>query len=58
MTWDKWVNALLGLWIIVSALISFSAQTLRINLIVTGVIIAAISLLTLSQAPHEYSGHA
>ena len=57
MTWDKWVNALLGLWIIVSALISFSAQTLRINLIVTGVIIAAISLLTLSQAPHEYRGH-
>ena len=46
MTWDKWANGILGLWVAVSAFFGFTAEVMQINLVVSGFLIAVISFLT------------
>ncbi|MES2059417.1 MAG: SPW repeat protein [Patescibacteria group bacterium] len=44
MTWQGWVNFIAGLWIILSAFLNFSVDTMFSNLVVTGLVVAALSL--------------
>ncbi len=56
MTWDKWVNGILALWVIASSFVGFSAEAMQVNLIVTGVLIALTSfgsMLATSQEQHR-----
>lgn len=53
MTWDKWVNGILGFWVVASAFVGFSAEALQINLIITGVLLALISFGSLLTMPGE-----
>jgi hypothetical protein len=43
-TWQHWVNLILGLWIILSAYLNFTAAGMATNLTVVGLIIAALAL--------------
>lgn len=42
--WQQWINLILGLWIAVSAYVGFSASVMAMNLLVTGLVVAALSL--------------
>ena len=44
MTWQGWVNFIAGLWIILSAFIGFTADAMVNNLVITGIVVAALSL--------------
>lgn len=40
--WQQWINGLLGIWIIVTAFVTWTYSGLRANLIITGIIIAIL----------------
>jgi len=42
--WQHWVNALLGLWIIVLAFLGMSGGTLTWTLVITGLVVAVLAL--------------
>ncbi len=42
--WQQWTNVLLGLWIIASPFLFDNADSLSTNLIVSGLIVAALAL--------------
>lgn len=42
--WQQWLNLILGLWIILSAYLNFTTSQMVTNLIVSGVIVAGLSL--------------
>ena len=42
--WQQWVNAVLGLWIIVVPFIGLTGTSLMWTLVVTGVIVAGLSI--------------
>ena len=44
MTWQGWVNFIVGLWIILSAFLGFSADAMVPNLVISGIIVAVLSL--------------
>jgi hypothetical protein len=54
MTWDKWTNGILGLWVVASAFVGFSAEVLQVNLIITGVLLALTSFGSLLAMPGEH----
>ena len=57
MTWEKWVNGILGLWVAVSAFLGLAAATMQINLIISGLIIAGVSFLSAASMPEERRAH-
>ncbi len=40
--WQQWVNAILGLWLILSAFLGFSASAQTTNLVIVGIIVAVL----------------
>jgi len=42
--WEHWLDFIVGLWLILSAFVGFSAYGMEINLIVSGLVIAISSL--------------
>lgn len=42
--WQHWVNLLAGIWLITSPYVGFTAEAMTTNLIITGVIVGALSL--------------
>ncbi len=58
MTWQGWVNFIAGLWIILSAFLSFTTDVMFSNLIITGVIVAVLSLWEEFQYEREDRYHA
>jgi hypothetical protein len=42
--WQQWVNFIVGLWVIVSSYLSFSATTMLTNLTISGAVIAILAL--------------
>ncbi len=40
--WQQWVNALLGLWVIVVPFVGFSSNAMTWTLAITGIIIALL----------------
>lgn len=52
--WQQWVNFIAGAWIIVSAYIGMSVDTMVANLTITGIIVAALALWgALEHQSHE-----
>jgi hypothetical protein len=44
MVWQHWVNFLVGLWIVLSAYLGFSSDTMVMNLTISGIIVAILAL--------------
>lgn len=44
MTWQHWVNALLGLWVILSAITDFTFVSQTTNLTITGLLIVLFGI--------------
>ena len=42
--WQQWVNVLLGLWIIGSGYVGFTAQGLTTNSTIVGILVALLAL--------------
>ncbi|MCC2630805.1 MAG: hypothetical protein K0S38_614 [Candidatus Paceibacter sp.] len=42
--WQQWLNVLAGLWLILSAYLGFTVDTMVINLTVTGIVVAGLAL--------------
>jgi hypothetical protein len=42
--WKQWLNLLFGLWVIASAYMGFTADTMATNLTISGIVIAGLSL--------------
>ncbi len=42
--WQQWLNLLLGMWVILSAYLGFSADGMVTNLTISGLIIAGLAL--------------
>jgi len=42
--WQQWVNALLGLWVIVIPFLGLTGAALMWTLVVTGIVVAGLSL--------------
>lgn len=42
--WQHWINALLGLWVVVIAFLGLGGTTLMWTLVITGVVIAVLAL--------------
>jgi hypothetical protein len=40
--WQNWINAILGLWIILSTFLGMSASAMMTNLIIVGIAIAIL----------------
>jgi hypothetical protein len=43
-TWQHWVNAVLGLWVLAIPFLGFTGDTLTWTLAVTGIVIAALAV--------------
>jgi len=44
MTWQGWVNFIVGLWLVLSGFLNFSADAMVPNLVISGLIVAILSL--------------
>jgi hypothetical protein len=42
--WEHWLDFLVGLWLVLSAFLGFSAYAMSVNLIISGLVIAIFSL--------------
>lgn len=42
--WQHWLNFVLGLWLILSAFIAFTASGMTTNLIIVGIAVAVLAL--------------
>lgn len=53
--WEEWVNAILGVWLVVSPwIIGFSGVAYALwNQIIVGIIVAALALWAYYSVPHE-----
>lgn len=40
--WQHWVNAILGLWIILSSFVGMDVSTMTTNLVIVGIVIAIL----------------
>lgn len=40
--WQNWINAILGLWIILSSFLGMSVSAMTTNLVIVGIVIAAL----------------
>jgi hypothetical protein len=40
--WQHWINAVLGLWVILSAFLGFSAEAMTTNLVIVGIVVAIL----------------
>ncbi len=58
MTWQGWVNFIAGLWIILSAFLGFTSDVMFSNLIITGLVVAVLSLWEEFQYEREDRYHA
>ncbi|OHA42659.1 MAG: hypothetical protein A3G59_00510 [Candidatus Taylorbacteria bacterium RIFCSPLOWO2_12_FULL_47_20] len=41
--WQHWINGVLGLWLIVSSFLEFSASAMSTNIIVVGIVVAVLA---------------
>lgn len=44
MTWQGWINFVVGLWVIITPFLGMSMSSLATNLVVSGIIVAVLSL--------------
>ncbi len=51
--WQQWVNALLGLWVIVVPFLGLDSASLMWTLVVTGIVIAGLSLWSVGATSSE-----
>jgi len=42
-TWQHWVNAILGLWVILSPFVGMDAPTMTTNLVIVGIVMALLA---------------
>ena len=54
--WQHWVNATLGLWIILSPFLGMSTSEMILNFIIVGTIIALLSFAE-AHRTGNYGGH-
>jgi hypothetical protein len=56
--WASWVNAILGLWAIVSPFVMrFSGErSIMINFVIVGIVIAALSVMNAANKPIQMAG--
>jgi hypothetical protein len=40
--WQNWINAILGLWIILSSFLGMSVNAMMANLVIVGVVVAVL----------------
>ncbi|MBI2610270.1 SPW repeat protein [Candidatus Giovannonibacteria bacterium] len=57
MTWERWLNAVLGLWLIVSPFLGFAANAMMINLVVVGLVLAAVNLFATATGQIQRRAH-
>lgn len=57
--WQKWINLVLGLWIILSANLGLSASQMITNLTISGIIISALAVWSILEitAAHRIGRH-
>lgn len=58
MTWDKWINAILGLWVATSPFVGLTEAASQANLVVTGIVILAVSIAGSVTVGQERRAHA
>lgn len=51
--WTQWVNGILGLWVLISPFLGFTAGGLMTNLVVSGIIIALLGFAGAMQEQAE-----
>lgn len=55
--WQQWLNLLLGLWIIASAYMGFTADAMMTNLMLSGIAVAVLALWgALQRRSHMHHG--
>lgn len=55
MMWQSWINFLAGVWVIISPYVGFSTSAMTTNLVVTGIIVALVSLSALASDRNKMS---
>lgn len=59
--WHNWVNGLLGLWVLISPFLGFTAEGMTTNLVVVGILAivvsvwGAVSLQTYRENEHRHA---
>jgi hypothetical protein len=55
--WQQWINAILGLWIILSAFLGMSASAMTTNLVIVGIVIAILGFWGAYESSRESQKH-
>lgn len=57
--WQKWVNLVLGLWIILSAYLGLTSSQMITNLTLSGIIVSALAVWSILEktASHRIGRH-
>lgn len=53
--WQNWINAILGLWIILSSFLGMSAGAMMTNLVIVGAAVAALGFWAAYETGHQGS---
>jgi uncharacterized membrane protein YidH (DUF202 family) len=51
--WQNWVNAILGLWILLSSFLGMSVNGMMTNLVIVGIVIAALGFWGAYDTSHQ-----
>lgn len=52
--WQNWINAILGLWVILSPFMGMSATSMTTNLVVVGAIVSVLGFWGAYSASRQY----
>jgi len=55
--WQHWINAILGLWIILSSFLGMSVNAMTTNLVIMGIVVAILGFWGAYDASQEGQRH-
>lgn len=55
--WQNWINAILGLWIILSSFLGMSADAMITNLVIVGIVVAILGFWGAYDASQDSQTH-
>ena len=55
--WQAWINAVLGLWIILSAFLGMNLSEMMTNLVIVGIVVAILGFWGAYDASREIQKH-